>query len=117
MILALSCYAQEKPQDKTNAKRISVALSVSAKDEFRGEVISYFTRALREFKDIDVVEELPPICNIGSCNFMISVIVVKDNTVGGRDLGYSMATRVSMDSQWLIYSLVRILADREHENY
>ena len=103
IILALSCYAQEKPQEKPDAKRISVALSVSAKDEFRGEVISYFTRALREFKDIDIVEELPPIHHIGSCNFKISVVVIKDKTVSGRDIGYSMATIISTDIQYTTY--------------
>jgi hypothetical protein len=69
--------------------KISLHVSVSADDVIKAQIKSLISREFRSMADIDVVgdEEL----HAGTINYRVRVVVLRDRTTSGRDMGFSMA--------------------------
>jgi len=83
LILFLGFPSLVFSQGITHPDTARVKLEVSAKEEIKGEITSYFTRELRAIKDVTIVDDNP--------DWLISVVALENKVNDGVSTGFTLS--------------------------
>jgi hypothetical protein len=108
LVIALSIFVSSaSAQVKAQRPPIKVQLRVSSKDAIKGEVISYISRELRQFKDVQITDDDP--------DWVISALAM-EITSGTSNIKLGIALSVVITSPFskaAIYNVAKTPTDQQ----